>query len=215
MQDKDYLILLVLNKSLPILRHLQNLPLVHPERLYETLISLVGELSTFEDQNRQVKDYTRYRHEKPKETFQPIVEDIRRLLSRDTGRAINIPLQDRGENRFAIPVNDATLFSRAAFYVEVKADLPLTQIQDEFPRFCKIAPGSRIRDIVTANLPGLNIVHTPNPPRQIRHVSGRVYFLIDKASPLWRDFSQMPAMGMQIAGAWPGLEIELYAIPED
>ena len=213
MQDKDYLMLMVLNRVLPVLRHLQNLPWVHPERLYEQLLALAGELTTFEDQDRKVRDYGRYRHDQPKDTFSPLIADIRRLLSRDVGRALRLPLEHRGDNRFRADVNDPNLFATASFVIEVKADLPLTQIQQQFPSFCKFGPASRMRDLIVNNLPGIALVHTPNPPPQIRVVANHVYFVIDKMNPLWRDFSTAPTIGLQIAGAWPGLELELWAIP--
>lgn len=215
MQSKDYLMLLVLNRALPVLRHLQKLPVVHPERLYEALISLAGELTSFEDKNRQVRDYGRYRHDKPKETFRPVVDDIQRMLARDVGRAIRLPLTDRGDNRFAVVLSDPSLFASAQFIIEVKADLPLTQIQQQFPQYCKVGPGARIREIIVNNMPGIPVIHTPNPPPQIRHVANHVYFSVDKNTPLWRDFSVTPAIGMQIAGAWPGLTLEMWAIPEE
>lgn len=215
MQSKDYLMLLVLNRALPVLRHLQKLPVVHPERLFESLISLAGELTSFEDKNRQVRDYGRYRHDKPKETFRPVVDDIQRMLARDVGRALRLPLTDRGDNRFAAVLSDPSLFANAQFIIEVKADLPLTQIQQQFPQYCKVGPGARIREIIVNNMPGIPVVHTPNPPPQIRHVANHVYFSIDKNTPLWRDFSVTPAIGMQIAGAWPGLTLEMWAIPEE
>ncbi|CUH75073.1 type VI secretion protein, family [Tritonibacter multivorans] len=215
MQGKDYLMLMVLNRNLPLLRHLQTLPVVHPERLYTALIALAGELVSFEDRERRVRDYGRYRHDRPKETFLPVVDDIRRFLSRDVSRAVRLPLEDRKDNRFAAIVEDATLFSRASFVIEVKADLPLTEIQHQFPQLCKVGPASRMREIIVNNMPGLPIVHTPTPPAQIRHVTGHVYFLIDKSSPLWREFSTLSAIGLQLAGAWPGLALELWAIPED
>jgi type VI secretion system protein ImpJ len=215
MQNKDYLLLLVLNRALPILRHQQKLPVVHPERLYETLISLAGELTSFEDRNRQVKDYGRYRHDKPKETFRPVIDDIRRMLARDVGRAIQLPLTDRGGNRFAVVLSDPSLFATAQFIIEVKADLPLTRIQQQFPQYCKVGPGARIREIIINNIPGIPVIHTPNPPPQIRHVANHVYFSIDKNTPLWREFSVTPAIGMQLAGSWPGLTLEMWAIPEE
>ncbi len=215
MQDKDYLMLMVLNRTLPVLRHLRRLPSVHPERLYETLLSLAGELTTFEDRERRVRDYGRYRHEQPKETFKPLVDDIRRLLSRDVGRALRLPLEQRRENSFAAMVDDPNLFANAAFIIEVAAALPLTQIQQQFPQLCKVGPSTRMKEIIVNNMPGITLVHTPNPPPQIRVVANHVYFMIDKMSPLWRDFSTAPAMGMHFAGAWPGLELELWAIPEE
>ncbi|MEM9396274.1 MAG: type VI secretion system baseplate subunit TssK, partial [Pseudomonadota bacterium] len=161
MQDKDYLMLLVLNRTLPILRHLKQLPSVHPERLYETLISLAGELSTFEDKDRKAPDYGRYIHDQPRETFRPIVDDIRRFLSRDVGRALRLPVEQRRENSFAALVDDPNLFSNASFIIEVSAALPLTQIQQQFPQLCKVGPSTRMKEIIVNNLPGITLVHTP------------------------------------------------------
>ncbi|QUJ78122.1 type VI secretion system baseplate subunit TssK [Sulfitobacter albidus] len=214
MQDKDYLMLMVLNRNLPILRHLARMPSVHPERLFETLAALAGELATFEDRERRVRDYGRYRHDQPKETFKPLVDDIRRLLSRDVGRALRLPLEQRRENSFAAIVEDPNLYANSTFVIEVAAALPLTQIQQQFPQLCKVGPSTRMKEIIVNNMPGITLVHTPNPPPQIRVVANHVYFVIDKMSPLWREFSVAPALGMHFAGAWPGLELELWAIPE-
>jgi type VI secretion system protein ImpJ len=211
--DWGYLMLMTLNRNLPVLRHLQNSPWVHPERLYEQLLGLAGELTTFEERDRGVRDYGRYRHDKPKETFLPLVEDIRRMLSRELNRQIRLTLEDRGDNRFRADVPDPTLFTNASFVIEVRADLPLTQIQQQFPQFCKLGPASRMREIIVNNLPGLALVHTPNPPR-IRVIANHVYFTVDKNNALWRDFSVSPTIGLQLAGAWPGLVLELWAIPE-
>ncbi|MCF6445748.1 type VI secretion system baseplate subunit TssK [Nereida sp. MMG025] len=215
MQDKDYLMLMVLNRVLPVLRHLRRLPYVHPERLYETLISLAGELTTFEDRERRVRDYGRYRHDQPKDTFKPLIDDIRRLLSRDVGRALRLTLEQRRENSFAAMVDDPNLFANAQFIIEVSAALPLTQIQQQFPQLCKVGPSTRMKEIIVNNMPGIPLVHTPNPPPQIRVVANHVYFTVEKQSALWRDFSVAPAIGMHFAGAWPGLELELWAIPEE
>lgn len=215
MQDKDYLMLMVLNRNLPILWHLRQLPSVHPERLYEALVALAGELTTFEERDRRARDYGRYRHDNPKETFKPLVDDIRRLLSRDVGRALRLPLEQRRENSFAAIVDDPNLFASATFMIEVSAALPLTQIQQQFPQLCKVGPSTRMKEIIVNNMPGITLVHTPNPPPQIRVVANHVYFMVDKMSPLWRDFSVAPAIGLHFAGAWPGLELELWAIPEE
>jgi len=42
----SFLLLQVLNRWLPMLRHLEALPTVHPERLFETLVGMAGELAT-------------------------------------------------------------------------------------------------------------------------------------------------------------------------
>ena len=214
MQATDYLMLMVLNREIPILRHMNQSRHVHPERLYEKLISLAGELSTFDQGARQAAVYETYDHNAPKEAFTPVVQDIQRLLARDVGRAIRLQLNEVRPNSFAALVNDRNLFSQATFVVEVGSGLPATQVQQQFPQLCKMGPSTRMKEIISTNLPGIPLMHLPNPPRQIRVVAKNVYFLVDKNTDLWREFSTAPAMGMHFAGNWPNLKLELWAIPE-
>ena len=214
MQATDYLMLMVLNRELPVLKHLKAQANVHPERLYEKLISLAGELSTFDQGERRAPDYDNYRHDDPKATFSPVVQDIQRLLARDVGRAVRLPLKEVRANSYAALVNDRSLFAQATFVVEVSSGLPLSQVQTQFPQLCKVGPSTSMKQIINNNLPGIGLVHLPNPPRQIRVVSTNVYFLLDKSTDLWREFSTAPAVGMHFAGNWPDLKLELWAIPE-
>lgn len=214
MQATDYLMLMVLNRELPVLRHLRGQGNVHPERLYEKLASIAGELATFDQGERKAIDHGGYRHDAPKDSFTPVVQDIQRLLARDVGRAIRLPLKEVRANSYAALVNDRNLFAQATFVIEVSSGLPLTQVQQQFPQLCKVGPSTRMQQIINNNLPGIGLVHLPNPPRQIRVVSTNVYFLLDKSTDLWREFSTAPAVGMHFAGNWPDLKLELWAIPE-
>lgn len=214
MQATDYLMLMVLNRELPVLQHLKGMAHVHPERLYEKLIGLAGELSTFDQGKRQAPSYAAYAHEDPKASFSPVVQDIQRLLARDVGRAIRLPLKEVRANSYAALVNDRNLFAQATFVIEVSSGLSLTQVQTQFPQLAKVGPSTQMKQIITNNLPGIGIVHLPNPPRQIRVVSTNVYFVLDKSTELWREFSTAPAVGMHFAGNWPDLKLELWAIPE-
>jgi len=214
MQASDYLMLMVLNRELPVLRHLMAQGAVHPERLFEKLIGLAGELSTFDQGERHVADYKPYDHGDAKACFTPVVQDIQRLLMRDVGRAVHLPLKEVSTNSYAALVNDRNLFSQATFVIEVSSGLPLTQVQQQFPQLCKVGPSTRMKEIINNNLPGVGLVHLPNPPRQIRVVASNVYFMLDKSTGFWSEFSTAPAIGMHFAGNWPDLKLELWAIPE-
>ena len=214
LQSADYLMLMVLNRVLPVLRHYRNSGSVHPERLYETLISLSGELATFDQNERLAADYEPYNHDDPKGSFTTVVQDIQRMLARDVGRAVRLELKEVRQNSFAALVNDRNLFAQATFVVEVAAGLPLTEVQQQFPHLCKVGPSTRMKEIINNNLPGVGLVHLPNPPSQIRVVASNVYFMLDKTTELWREFSTAPAIGMHFAGSWPGLKLELWAVPE-
>lgn len=214
MQATDYLMLMVLNREIPVLRHMARSFAIHPEALYRKLVSFAGELSTFDDGDRMAPDFPAYDHENPKASFGTLVPDIQRLLSREVGRAIRLPLRQVRQNSYLAEVADRNLFREATFIIEVESARPLGQVQAQFPELCKAGPNTRMSEIVNNNLPGIGLQHLPNPPRQIRVLSSNVYFRLEKNSPLWREFSTAPAIGMHFAGDWPDLKLELWAVPE-
>ncbi|PTV95953.1 type VI secretion system protein ImpJ [Rhodobacter aestuarii] len=214
MQASDYLMLMTLNREVTVLRHMSALDCVHPEELYRRLIGLAGELATFDNGARLAPQYPPYDHAEPKESFTPVVMDIQRALSRDVGRAVRLPLRMVRQNSYLAEVADRNLFREATFVIEVESAKPLAQVMMQFPQLCKVGPNTRMSEIVKNNLPGIGLVHLPNPPRQIRVVASNVYFLLDRNTPLWSEFSNAPAIGMHFAGDWPELKLEFWAIPE-
>lgn len=215
LQSADYLVLQVLNRSIPILRHLRGSCYIHPERLYTILISLAGELATFFTFERQARLYPSYDHDKLEDVFEPILRDLQEFLSAILPtRAIRLEIIERATNAFISPIRDRSLFRNASFVFEVSARRPLTEIQSQFPNLFKVGPNNRMNEIVLANLPGIPLVHMPAPPPQIRALTDHVYFFLDKKSPLWPEFSTAASIGMHFAGDWPELQLELWAVRE-
>lgn len=214
LQATDYFMLLLLNREINVLRHLRASRYVHPERLYVEFLRLSGELWTFDQDRRLAPEYPPYDHADLKASVEPVVRDIQRLLSRDVGRATRLDLVQVRQNSYLAQVADRNLFREATFVVEVESSRSLSQVQQQFPQLCKVGPNTRMAEIVNNNLPGIDLIHTPTPPRQIRAVSRNVYFILDKSTPLWREFSTAPAIGMHFAGDWPDLKMELWAIVE-
>ncbi len=214
LQATDYLQLMLLNREITVLRHMAKLPAQHPEDLYRRLAGLAGELATFNAGSRQAAVYPPYDHNDLKTTFSPVVQDIQRALSRDAGRSVRLDLRKVRQNSYLTEVTDRNLFRDATFVIEVESTRPLAQVMMQFPQLCKVGPNTRMSEIVKNNLPGIGLVHLPNPPRQIRVVASNVYFLLDRNTPLWQEFSVAPAIGMHFAGDWPDLKMEFWAIPE-
>lgn len=214
LQSFDYSMLLLLNREINVLKHMRASQYVHPVELYKELLRLSGELSTFTSR-RLAPEYGVYDHDALDLTFEPVLSDIQRLLSLDIGRAIRLNLIEKAPNAFVATVPDRNLFRNATFVIEVAASKPLSQVQQQFPALCKIGPNTKMNEIVQTHLPGIEIVHMPTPPRQIRAVSDHVYFYLDKSSALWPEFSVASGMGLHFAGDWPGLVLDLWAIVED
>lgn len=216
LQSVDYLVLQLLNREIPALIHLQRSGYIHPERLYEQLLRLAGELATFATTERRARDYPSYDHDDLENVFAPLIRDIQEFLSARLGRrAIRLEIIERAQNAFLSPIRDRSLFRSATFVLEVAARRPLVEIQNDFPHLFKVGPNTRMNEIVHANLPGLPLVHLPTPPPQIRAITDHVYFYLDRKSQLWPDFSNAASIGMHFSGDWPELELYLWAILED
>jgi type VI secretion system protein ImpJ len=216
LQSVDYLMLQLLNRVIPVLKHLRGSAYVHPERLYVELLQLSGELATFASRERRVRDYAPYDHDDLENVFAPLLRDIQDYLSARLGRrAIRLEIIERAANAFISVIRDRSLFRNATFVLEVSAARPLGDIQQNFPLLFKIGPNTKMNEIVHTHLPGVPLVHLPTPPTQIRAITDHVYFYLDKTSPLWPEFSTATSIGMHFSGDWPGLGLELWAILEE
>lgn len=216
LQYADYFMLQVLNREVPVLRHMRGSQYVHPERMYEQLLRLAGELATFATEERLARSYDPYDHDDLAKTFHPVMRDLQSSLSaRMERRAVRLELIERGTNAFVSPIRDRALFQHATFILEVSAGQSLDVIQSTFPSLFKLGPSTKMQEIVHAQLPGIPLIYTATPPRQIRALSNNVYFRLDKNTPLWAEFSQAPAVGLHFSGDWPDLKIEFWAIRED
>ena len=216
LQSVDYLVLQLLNRTIPKLLHLRASAYVHPERLYVELVSLAGELATFATVERRARTYPLYDHDDLAGVFEPVLRDLQDFLSARLGRrAIRLEIIERAENAFISPIRDRSLFRTASFVLEVAARRPLGDIQLQFPNLFKVGPNTKMNEIVHAHLPGVPLVHLPTPPPQIRAITDHVYFFLDRTSPLWPEFSTAGSIGMHFSGDWPELELELWAVLEE
>lgn len=216
LQSVDYFVLQLLNNHAPVLKHLRRSRYVHPERLYEELLRFVGELATFSTPERKANDYPAYDHDNLDETFAPVIRDIQAFLSVSFGRrALRLEIIERAPNAFVSTIRDRSLFRTANLILEVSARRPLTEIQLQFPHLFKIGPNTKMNEIVHAHLPGIGLIHLPTPPPQIRAIADHVYFLFDRNSALWPEFSTASAIGMHFSGDWPDLGLELWAVLGD
>ncbi len=214
LQNFDYFMLQMLNREINVVKHMRSSQFVHPVEFYKELLRISGELWTFSPK-RIVPEYADYDQDTLDTVFEPVLSDIQRLLSLDIGRAIRLNLVEKAPNAFVATVPDRALFRNATFVVEVAASKPLSQVQQQFPALCKVGPNTKMNEIVQTHLPGIELVHMPTPPRQIRAVSDHVYFYLDKSSMLWPEFSVASGMGLHFAGDWPGLVLDLWAIVEE
>jgi len=209
----SFLLLQALNRWTPVLAHLQSLPMVHPERLYETFCSMAGELATLvRSDERRAPKFPAYDHQNLEATFEPVYETLQSELSAMFEQSAGqLKLEAVGPGSFTAVITNHALFQTCNFYLAVAARAPAEDIRARFRSHVKIGSVLKMRQIVTSSLAaGVDLTPTPTPPQQIRVLPGYVYFELDRSAADWRDFATAPAVGMHVAGDWPDLKLELW-----
>ncbi|WP_233888769.1 type VI secretion system baseplate subunit TssK [Paraburkholderia flagellata] len=208
----DFLLLQTMNRFEPLFMHLQQVPLLHPERFYQLAIALSGDLATF-DERRRVVMYPPYCHDDLEASFEPVMRELRQSLSQvREPDAVAIELQSRKSGVRVASINDLELVKKAGFVLAANAKMSGEALRVRFPTQVKIAPADRIRDLVNLALPGIGLRAMPVAPRQIPFHAGYSYFELDRNGDLWKELEQTGNLAMYIAGEFPGLELEFWAI---
>jgi type VI secretion system protein ImpJ len=209
----DFLLLQVVNRFQPMFAHLHRLPVLHPERFYDLLLGLAGELSTFREQKRPVA-YPEYRHDDLAGCFRAVMSDLRQSLSMVLEQtAIPIDLQNRPHGVRVAIIPDIELQRTASFVLAVNAQMPGDALRARFPTQVKIGPAERLRDLVQLQLPGVTLRAMAVAPRQIPYHAGFTYFELEtRGNEMWKQLETSGGLAMHIAGDFPGLVLEFWAI---
>lgn len=209
----DFLLLQMVNRAEPLFAHMASMTGLHPEAYYREAVQLAGELATFSPNNKRAIQYPVYRHEQLRETFLPVMEDLRQALSLVLdAHAIPIALEERQFGIRVAVMRDPELVKSATFVLVVNAHMPPETVRTSFPRQVKIGSVEKIRDLVNLQLPGIALRPLPVAPRQLPFHAGFTYFELDKGSEYWQQLGTSAGFAMHVAGDFPGLQMEFWAI---
>ncbi|WP_114284028.1 type VI secretion system baseplate subunit TssK [Candidatus Halocynthiibacter alkanivorans] len=209
----DFLLLMVVNRSLPVFRHMIQIENIHPERAFASCLALAGELATFMAPEKHPPEFPAYRHDDLTATFAPLIRTLRQYLSSVLEQtAVAIPLEERKYGIRVGVIADRKLLGNASFVLAVKADIKIEDLRRHFSSQSKIGPVEEIRQLVNSALPGITLRPLPVAPRQIPYHAGVVYFELDADSPYWGKMTTSGGIAVHISGDFPGLNMELWAI---
>lgn len=209
----EFMMLQLFNRLQPTFTHLAYQHLLHPEIFYAALIESCGELMTFTDESRLPGSFPVYNHDDLTATFHPLMLKMRQALSTVlTPRAVSIQLQQQKHGVCVAVVNDRELLNSADFILAIRAQIPQEQLRRQFVHQTKVTSPERIRDLVSVQIRGVPLVPLSVAPRQLPYHSGYIYFMLDRQSPAWKDVQQGSAIAFHVAGEFPDLDMQLWAI---
>jgi len=209
----DFLLLQTVNRFEPVFAHFARVSMLHPERLFAACLLLGGDLATFARETRRPIEYVPYLHDHLDQCFAPLMNDLRRSLSMVLEQnAVPIELQDRKYGVRVAIIPDAELMRSASFILAVSAHMPGDALRLRFPSQVKIGPVERIRDLVNLALPGIALRSCAVAPRQLPYHAGFNYFELERGGELWKQLERGGGLALHVAGEFPGLELEFWAI---
>lgn len=209
----DFLMLQAINRFEPLLAHHADTGIAHPEELYRVYVSAAGELATFTTISKRSPTFTGYRHDRLRESFEPVIAALRASLSVVLEQAaISIPIEAKKFGISVAIVGDRALYGTSVFILAARADLASEDLRRRFPTQLKVGPVEKIRDLVTLQLPGVPVRPVPVAPRQIPFHAGFAYFELDQSNDLWDQLKTSGGLALHVAGEFPGLALELWAI---
>lgn len=209
----DFMLLQLINRYLGQVSHASHLDHLHPERLFAEWLQFATELASFSAQRTPDARLPVYDHDNLALCFGKLMLLLRQGLSVVLeDNAIQLTLVERSHGLNIATVHDANMTRDFGFVLAVRADVAPEMLLTHFPAQMKIAPVTRIRDLVQLQLPGIGLRTMPSAPRQIPYHAGYTYFELEKSGDLWKQMEKSSAFALHLSGDFPGLDMAFWAI---
>lgn len=209
----DMMLLALINRHLGAMHHLCRLPLLHPEQLFRHWLALACELATWTPPRIPDALLPVYRHDDLAGCFTPLVQMLRHGLSQVLEeQAVQLLLTDRSHGLKVATLPESRMVRECAFVLAVRASMPGESLLSHLPAQMKVAPVTRIRDLVHLQLPGIVLRPLPAAPPQIPWHAGFSYFELEKGSEWWNEIETSAVFALHLAGEFPGLEMQFWAL---
>lgn len=202
-----------LNGAEPVLGNFQRYPQVHPERLYQELARLAGNLLTFSLEH-DVSAIPAYQHDRLTAVFPPLFSLLNTLLEVSLpSRVVAIELVHQPRiNQWRGALHDPRLREEADFYLSVRSTLPAAQLHTQFPQLCKVGSPDDVGDVVNIALSGVPLHPLSHVPAAIPLRLENQYFSLDLNTPAAKQMLDAGACVFYVPGTLGDIQLELFAV---
>lgn len=202
-----------LNGAEPVLGNFQRYPQVHPERLYQELVRLAGNLLTFSLEH-DVTAIPVYRHERLSTVFPPLFALLNILLESSLpSRVVAIELvHDTRIHQWRGDLHDPRLREGVDFYLSVRSALSAAQLHTQFPQLCKAGAPDDVGKVVNVALSGIPLIPLSQVPAAIPLRLDNQYFSLDLSHPAAKQMMEAGVCVFYVPGTIGEIQLELFAV---
>jgi type VI secretion system protein ImpJ len=194
------------------LSHYFHHPALHPERLYEQLLSLAGSLMTF-SKSWTLADLPPYQHADPGPAFATLHQIIRELL--DTvisSKYFAIALREVKPSYHHGVLDSQKIDDKTSFYLAVSAGMPASELVDVVPLRFKIGAPDDVEKFVLSAMPGVRLVHAPQVPAAVPVRPDAVYFAVEAKGQMYERMLQAQSISIYVPGSMSDAKLDLVAV---
>jgi type VI secretion system protein ImpJ len=207
----NFWLLYTINTYLPTLRHLYEVSGGHPGKLYQTMLSLAGALTTF-SQTVEPRDLPAYDHADLSGCFSALDERLRVLLETVVPQNYrSIPLRPVKAFVYAAAL-EATLLSARQIYLAVSAEVERTRLAEKVLELVKVGAADNLDHLYRRGLPGLELTHVESPPSAIPVKLDYEYFLVDTSGEEWQEVLSAKNLAAYVPAAIRDPALEVVAL---
>jgi len=209
----NFWLLHTINSHLPVLRDFYEKRSAHPEALFNEMLKLAAELSTFSTTITPA-DLPAYDHDEIGPRFAALREKIRFLMLTAIPRNyVALALRQSKPAIFTTALEDPKYIAEGArMYFAMHTNMKKAEVIQQAPDVIKLWSASDIDYIVRQQLPGLNFVYTDAPPGFSAPKPDYQYFAIEQSGPGWETVCRARSFGAFVPDEFPQVELELIIV---
>jgi type VI secretion system protein ImpJ len=186
----------------------------HPEYVFDKLMALAGGLMTFSPKFT-LADLPAYQHDDPGPAFQKLDNMIRDLI--DTvisSRYFTLPLTNdasRPSLHYGV-LDPARVERRTELCLAISADMPALELVAAVPVRFKIGSPDDVDRLITAAMPGVQLVHMAQVPGEVPVRPNTYYFSLTAKGNLYDNMLTAQTIAIYAPSGMKGMKMELFGI---
>jgi len=208
----NFWLLYTVNTHFPLFRHIFETAKGHPERLYASMLSLAGALTTF-SLKVHPRDLPAYDHEELEACFTSLDEKLRFLLETVVpSNFVSLPLKLVQPSIYATALADDKYLKNTRMYLAIQAEMNEAELINKTPSLIKVCSATHIEHLVRQALPGLTLTHVARPPSSIPVKLNCQYFSLNQAGGPWEAVLRARNLAAYVPGDFTSPQLELVIL---
>jgi type VI secretion system protein ImpJ len=208
----SFWLLHTLNSAYAVLSHLHNNPAFHPERYFEQLLALAGQLMTF-SKTHTLAHLPAYVHASPSAPFERLHHIVAELTQTViSSRHFIIDLRETKPGYLAGRLDLDKINEKTELYLAVSAEMPALELVEIVPRRFKMGSPDDVAICVRGALPGVALTHLSQVPSVLPVKPDTHYFAVETKGTLYERMLHAQSISIYTPPGIQKLHLELMAL---